>query len=125
LRSLDYKEFLTMLDMEDSRLSKNLFNTLDKKQNLEENNDFQGKDAQVNTKRIDQTRADLAALTLCSADFIQRIRRGDGDGGCNVGAGQVPEQAAASNPNSPPNASAAAAADSIECWDSSSSPADQ
>ena len=36
-----------MLDMEDSRLAKNLFNTLDKKQNLEEKDGFQGKDAQA------------------------------------------------------------------------------
>ena len=41
-----------MLDMEDSRLAKNLFNTLDKKQNLEEKDGFQGKDAQISFREF-------------------------------------------------------------------------
>lgn len=44
-QTLDYQEFLKLLDMVDSRLAKNLFNTIDKRENLDEKH--MGKDGYV------------------------------------------------------------------------------
>jgi len=61
---LDYGEFLKMLDMEDTRLAKNLFNTIDKKENLEDKpGGFNGKDGAIDFKEFAEEMAKIDAMS--------------------------------------------------------------
>jgi len=61
--TLDYKEFLKLLDVEDSRLAKNLFNTIDKKENLEDQpGGFNGKDGAISFKEFAEEMAKIDSM---------------------------------------------------------------
>lgn len=64
--TLDYVEFLKLLELEDTRLSKNVFNTMDKKENLDKNDKpgaAEGMDGVVDFKEFAEEMARIDTMS--------------------------------------------------------------
>jgi len=60
--TLDFDEFLNAVDLQDSRLSKNLFNTIDKRENLDAKTGQEGKDGRVSFKEFAEEMARIDSM---------------------------------------------------------------